>query len=131
MDRLRYQTLNSDHNQVDGMEDNGPSNDQNVMVHVVPEHNKSEFDKLCSMYGSTAMREYIVCIYLTSLLIIIARWNHVEDLDSFFTRIYYYHQHHGFVCIVLKQAAELMQFIFVVTFAMSLKFCVDYPVLFK
>jgi len=27
---------------------------------------------------------------------------HIEDLDSFFTRIYNYHQQHGFTCMVLN-----------------------------
>jgi len=55
----------------------------------------------------------------------------VEDLDSFFTRVYYYHQHHGFLCILLQACLELVQFIFVVTFATFLLQCVDYDVLFE
>nr|CAD7196671.1 unnamed protein product [Timema douglasi] len=42
-----------------------------------------------------------------------ARWNHVEDLDSFFVRMYHYHQKHGFTCMMLQEALELLQFIFV------------------
>ncbi|XP_012135866.1 autophagy-related protein 9 isoform X2 [Megachile rotundata] len=71
-----------------------------VMIHVVPEGNKS-------------------------------RWNHVEDLDSFFTRMYHYHQKHGFACMMLQEALELGQFIFVVTFSTFLFHCIDYSVLFK
>nr|CAD7453425.1 unnamed protein product [Timema tahoe] len=41
-----------------------------------------------------------------------ARWNHVEDLDSFFVRMYHYHQKHGFTCMMLQEALELLQFIF-------------------
>ncbi|CAG7829535.1 unnamed protein product [Allacma fusca] len=59
------------------------------------------------------------------------RWNHVEDLDSFFTRVYYYHQKHGFLCIVLQECFELIQFIFVVGFATFLLECVNYPKLFR
>ncbi|XP_021948196.1 autophagy-related protein 9A [Folsomia candida] len=58
------------------------------------------------------------------------RWNHIEDLDSFFNRVYYYHQKHGFVCIILQEVFELLQFIFVVCFATFLFECVDYPILF-
>ncbi|CAL7942786.1 unnamed protein product [Xylocopa violacea] len=60
-----------------------------------------------------------------------ARWNHVEDLDSFFTRMYHYHQKHGFACMILQETLELGQFIFVVTFSTFLFHCVDYSVLFK
>ncbi|KAK0074361.1 hypothetical protein PV325_008457 [Microctonus aethiopoides] len=60
-----------------------------------------------------------------------ARWNHIEDLDSFFTRMYHYHQKHGFACMMLQEIFELGQFIFVVTFSTFLFYCVDYSVLFK
>ncbi|XP_076633465.1 autophagy-related protein 9 [Colletes latitarsis] len=60
-----------------------------------------------------------------------ARWNHIEDLDSFFTRMYHYHQKHGFVCMMLQEMLELGQFIFVVTFSTFLFHCIDYSVLFK
>ncbi|KAL2711532.1 autophagy-related protein 9A isoform X1 [Vespula squamosa] len=60
-----------------------------------------------------------------------ARWNHIEDLDSFFTRMYHYHQKHGFACMMLQEIFELGQFIFVVTFSTFLFHCVDYSVLFK
>lgn len=59
------------------------------------------------------------------------RWNHVEDLDSFFTRVYQYHQNHGFACMMLYEILELLQFLFVVVFTTFLIQCVDYPVLFK
>ncbi|KZC08899.1 PREDICTED: autophagy-related protein 9A [Dufourea novaeangliae] len=60
-----------------------------------------------------------------------ARWNHIEDLDSFFTRMYHYHQKHGFACMMLQEVLELFQFIFVVTFSTYLFHCIDYSVLFK
>ncbi|KAG7212723.1 hypothetical protein KM043_012990 [Ampulex compressa] len=60
-----------------------------------------------------------------------ARWNHIEDLDSFFTRMYHYHQKHGFACMMLQEVLELGQFIFVVTFSTFLFHCIDYSVLFK
>ena len=60
-----------------------------------------------------------------------ARWNHIEDLDSFFSRMYHYHQKHGFACMMLQEIFELGQFIFVVTFSTFLFHCVDYAVLFK
>ncbi|XP_014469719.1 PREDICTED: autophagy-related protein 9A [Dinoponera quadriceps] len=60
-----------------------------------------------------------------------ARWNHIEDLDSFFTRMYHYHQKHGFACMMLQEISELTRFIFVVAFSTFLVHCVDYSVLFK
>ncbi|XP_043514678.1 autophagy-related protein 9A isoform X2 [Frieseomelitta varia] len=60
-----------------------------------------------------------------------ARWNHIEDLDSFFTRMYHYHQNHGFVCMILQEVLELVQLIFVIAFSTFLLHCVDYSVLFK
>ncbi|ODN05930.1 Autophagy-related protein 9A [Orchesella cincta] len=100
MERVGYQSLVTSFQREGMHDDNYPPSDHNLMVHVVPEHNKT-------------------------------RWNHVEDLDSFFTRIYYYHQKHGFICIVLQDFFELLQFIFVVIFGTFLLQCVDYPVLFK
>lgn len=60
-----------------------------------------------------------------------ARWNHIEDLDSFFTRMYHYHQKHGFACMMLQEIFELTRIIFVVAFSTFLSHCVDYSILFK
>ncbi|XP_014679161.1 PREDICTED: autophagy-related protein 9A-like [Priapulus caudatus] len=55
-----------------------------------------------------------------------SRWNHVEDLDEFFTRVYRYHQKNGFFCMMLQEGLELVQFAFVVLFSLFLLGCVDY-----
>lgn len=60
-----------------------------------------------------------------------ARWNHIEDLDSFFSRNYLYHQKHGFACMMLQEIFELVQFIFVLLFSTFLLHCVDYSILFR
>lgn len=60
-----------------------------------------------------------------------ARWNHIEDLDSFFSRMYRYHQKHGFFCMLLQEILELVQFVFVCSFTAFLFHFVKYPVLFK
>lgn len=60
-----------------------------------------------------------------------ARWNHIEDLDSFFSRMYRYHQRHGFLCMLLQEVLEQVQYIFTVSFSILLFYCVNYPVLFK
>lgn len=60
-----------------------------------------------------------------------ARWNHIEDLDSFFTRMYHYHQQHGFVCMMLTEVLELLQFSFVVSFVTFLFHCIDYSKLYS
>nr|XP_030119956.3 autophagy-related protein 9B isoform X2 [Taeniopygia guttata] len=57
-------------------------------------------------------------------------WHHVKDLDSFFTKIYQFHQRNGFACVLLSDVLELLQFLFVVTFSTFLLCCVDYDVLF-
>ncbi|XP_033639798.1 autophagy-related protein 9A-like [Asterias rubens] len=59
-----------------------------------------------------------------------ARWNHIENLDEFFARIYHYHQKHGYLCMMAAQIFELVQFIFIVLFSMFLLRCVDYSLLF-
>ncbi|XP_078571343.1 autophagy-related protein 9A-like isoform X2 [Branchiostoma floridae x Branchiostoma japonicum] len=58
------------------------------------------------------------------------RWNHIENLDDFFTRVYQYHQRHGFLCMMLAEILELLQFIFVLLFTTFLLQCVHYDVLF-
>lgn len=60
-----------------------------------------------------------------------SRWNHIEDLDSFFTRVYQYHQNHGLLCMMLQQLFELLQFIFIIVFTTFLFTCVDYDILFR
>ncbi|XP_050533947.1 autophagy-related protein 9A-like [Daktulosphaira vitifoliae] len=59
------------------------------------------------------------------------RWNHIEDLDTFFTRIYLYHQRHGFICLILQAALDLLQVVFLLVFSLFLFYCIDYPVLFR
>lgn len=59
------------------------------------------------------------------------RWNQVVDLDSFFTRMYKYHQKHGFMCMLIQELFELNQFVFVVILTSYLMHGIDYQVLFK
>ncbi|XP_056007904.1 autophagy-related protein 9A-like isoform X2 [Ostrea edulis] len=58
------------------------------------------------------------------------RWNHIENLDEFFTRVYHYHQRGGFVCMMLSDILQLVQFLFVVGFSTFLLECVNYDILF-
>ncbi|KAK3105011.1 hypothetical protein FSP39_015123 [Pinctada imbricata] len=58
------------------------------------------------------------------------RWNHIENLDDFFTRVYHYHQRGGYICMVLSDILQLVQFLFVVVFSTFLIECVDYDILF-
>ncbi|KAL0105691.1 hypothetical protein PUN28_015870 [Cardiocondyla obscurior] len=60
-----------------------------------------------------------------------ARWNHIEDLDSFFTRMYHYHQQHGFLCMMLEEFLELVQFTFVVILLTFVFHCIDYNKLYS
>ncbi|XP_075406901.1 autophagy-related protein 9B [Tenrec ecaudatus] len=57
-------------------------------------------------------------------------WHHIQNLDSFFTKIYNYHQRNGFACILLEDVFQLGQFVFIVTFTTFLLRCVDYNILF-
>uniref|UniRef100_A0A8C0WB22 Autophagy-related protein 9 n=1 Tax=Castor canadensis TaxID=51338 RepID=A0A8C0WB22_CASCN len=58
-------------------------------------------------------------------------WHHIQNLDSFFTKIsFVYHQRNGFACILLEDVFQLGQFIFIVTFTTFLLRCVNYNVLF-
>ncbi|CAH1789825.1 unnamed protein product [Owenia fusiformis] len=59
-----------------------------------------------------------------------SRWNHIENLDEFFTRVYQYHQRSGFACMAVADALQLIQFLFVVLFSVFLMNCVKYDVLF-
>ncbi|RUS80666.1 hypothetical protein EGW08_011570 [Elysia chlorotica] len=59
-----------------------------------------------------------------------SQWNHVDDLDKFFTSVYDYHQRHGFQNMVLSEVLQLMQFVFIVLFVTYLSYCVNYPELF-
>ncbi|XP_073503406.1 autophagy-related protein 9A isoform X1 [Phyllobates terribilis] len=57
-------------------------------------------------------------------------WNHIENLDLFFSRVYNLHQKNGFTCMLIGEIFELLQFIFVVSFTTFLVSCVDYDILF-
>lgn len=58
------------------------------------------------------------------------RWNHIENLDDFFVRVYAYHQRNGFWCMLLEDVLQLTQFLFIVLFTGILVDCVNYEVLF-
>lgn len=61
----------------------------------------------------------------------VTRWSHIEDLDLFFTRLYTYHQKHGFFCILLQGCLELLKVLFMLIFCLFLMYFVDYQVLFR
>ncbi|XP_059092181.1 autophagy-related protein 9A-like [Tigriopus californicus] len=60
-----------------------------------------------------------------------SRWSHIDDLDSFFKRVYEYHQRHGFYVMICEDVLKLVKFVFVVVIAVVIFECVNYPVLFK
>ncbi|KAK7110054.1 autophagy-related protein 9A-like [Littorina saxatilis] len=57
-------------------------------------------------------------------------WNHIEDLDDFFTRVYNYHQRGGYICMTMEDVFQLVQFLFIAVFAYFMSHCVSYTVLF-
>jgi len=59
------------------------------------------------------------------------RWNHIENLDEFFTRVYRYHKAQGFACLLLNDVFVLIQYVFIVLFATFLAVCIDYKKLFE
>ncbi|PAA94607.1 hypothetical protein BOX15_Mlig027348g1 [Macrostomum lignano] len=59
------------------------------------------------------------------------RFEHIQNLDDFFTRVYRYHQRGGFVCMALEELFQLFQLAFVVIFSTFLMECVNYTVLFR
>ncbi|VVC90702.1 unnamed protein product [Leptidea sinapis] len=58
-------------------------------------------------------------------------WSHIEDLDSFYTRMYRYYIRGGFYPMMMSDLFYLLQFIFIVWFSTFLVHCVDYPRLFR
>lgn len=58
------------------------------------------------------------------------RWNHIENLDDFFARVYTFHQRGGFMCMIVEDILQLLQFMFIVVFSVFLIDCVNYDVLF-
>ncbi|XP_047543440.1 autophagy-related protein 9A [Vanessa atalanta] len=58
-------------------------------------------------------------------------WTHIEDLDSFFTRMYRYYVRGGFYPMMMSDLFYLLQFIFIVWFSTFLVHCIDYPRLFR
>ena len=70
-------------------------------------------------------------LFLASLSAFTAQWNHIVDLDSFFRRIYKYHQKGGFKVITLQELLELLQIVLLVVFIITAVHCVNYPVLFR
>ncbi|KAJ8737382.1 hypothetical protein PYW07_000653 [Mythimna separata] len=58
-------------------------------------------------------------------------WTHIEDLDSFFTRMYRYYVRGGFYPMIMSDLFYLLQFIFIVWFSTFLVYCVNYPRLFR
>ncbi|KAL1460791.1 hypothetical protein WDU94_012740 [Cyamophila willieti] len=77
-----------------------PPQEGGVMIHVVPENPHAH------------------------------RWNHVEDLDCFFSAVYEYHQKSGFKCMMLEKVGELFRFAFLVFFLTYSWKCIDYDIVF-
>ena len=49
------------------------------------------------------------------------RWHHIQDLDTFFTRVYDFHQQHGLLCMMLESAFEIIRFVFIIWFTTELR----------
>lgn len=84
-----------------GEENEDTPRNSGIMIHIVPETGKESH-----------------------------RWNHIEDLDSFFSRMYNYQQKHGFRVIVLDSIFQLLEFGFVVWLFTFTTHCIRFDVLF-
>lgn len=113
-------------NDTDGENEDTPL-DSGIMIHVVPDANKCKF---LIIFFNTIIIILLKCIF-DILCLFSARWNHIVDLDSFFTRMYYYHQKHGFNVMMVQEGLELIQFVFVVLFTTYMCSCVKYDKLFN
>ena len=60
-----------------------------------------------------------------------SRWSHIDDLDSFFKKVYEYHRRHGFAVMMAEEVLALFQVLFIVCLTTFLVEFVDYPVLFR
>ncbi|XP_023344796.1 autophagy-related protein 9A [Eurytemora carolleeae] len=60
-----------------------------------------------------------------------SKWSHIDDLDSFFIKVYEYHQKHGFYVMMIQEYLELVQFIFIIMFTVFMTECIDYNLLFN
>ncbi|CAF4745258.1 unnamed protein product [Pieris macdunnoughi] len=58
-------------------------------------------------------------------------WTHIQDLDSFFTRMYRYYVRGGFYPMIMSDIFYLLQFVFIVWFSTFLVHCVNYQKLFR
>lgn len=58
-------------------------------------------------------------------------WTHIEDLDSFFTRMYRYYLRGGFYPMIISDCFYLLQLVFIMWFSTFLIHCVNYPKLFR
>uniref|UniRef100_A0ABK9N763 Autophagy-related protein 9 n=1 Tax=Glossina morsitans morsitans TaxID=37546 RepID=A0ABK9N763_GLOMM len=58
------------------------------------------------------------------------RWNHIQDLDSFFTKMYQYHQKHGFSVILVDEIFQLFVFTFVIWLLVFTANCLNHDMLF-
>ena len=54
-----------------------------------------------------------------------SRWSHIDDLDSFFKKVYSYHQKHGFKVMMLQVRKATCLFAAALSLAMWIKRCSD------
>nr|XP_042909652.1 autophagy-related protein 9A isoform X1 [Parasteatoda tepidariorum]XP_042909653.1 autophagy-related protein 9A isoform X2 [Parasteatoda tepidariorum] len=55
-----------------------------------------------------------------------SRWNHIDDLDSFFRKIYKFHQKHGFSCIVAEECIGILFAFLLLCGIFYLSHCVNF-----
>ena len=65
-------------------------------MHYVSQH------CLCEPSRNVLIIVVFFCFYVAG------KWNHIENLDDFFTRVYEYHQKSGFACMMLSEMFRLL-----------------------
>lgn len=56
----------------------------------------------------------VSCADIDGENVVSGNWNHIEDLDDFFTRVYNYHQRGGYICMTMEDVFQLVLVILIV-----------------
>ena len=59
------------------------------------------------------------------------RWNHVKNLDKFFTHLYEYHEGNGMLCMATRYIGDLIVTIFIIFITLFCLVAVDFDIVFE
>ena len=95
---MAYRSLPSEENEVPDGQDQPLS----PFIQFDTEEDVNNSEKRMLLIVTPRLQRLILIHHLES------RWSHQKDLDDFFSRVYQYHQRHGFFCIVLSEVFALV-----------------------